>query len=100
MKPSPFGVAITPNSGPNTASNVLISGTFNIPGRGDLVPGAAYFTNSFGEILGGDVMYGSDYTSQTRSNYYHDSASDTLLDTSSSLIGIAINSNTISLKLN
>jgi hypothetical protein len=100
MKPSPFGVAISSNSGPNTTSNVLISGTFSISGKGDLIPGAAYFANSFGEIVGGDVMYGSDYTLRSQSNYYYDSSTETLIDTSSSLLGIAINSNTISLKLN
>jgi hypothetical protein len=100
MKPSPYGVAITANSGPDTVSDVLIAGTFSIPGVNNLIPGAAYFSNSFGEIVGGEVMFGSDYTCQSQKNYYYDSTTDTLIDTSSSLIGIAISSNTISLKLN
>jgi hypothetical protein len=100
MKPSPFGIAITANSGPDTVSDVLVSGTFSIPGMNNLIPGAAYFCNSFGEIVGGDVMYGSDYTLRSQNYYYYDSNTETLIDSSSSLIGIAINSNTITLKVN
>lgn len=62
MLPSPFAVALTPNSGENTPSEVLFSGSYSIPGRNDLIPGAVYFTNTFGEIIGGDVMYGLEYT--------------------------------------
>lgn len=100
MKPSPFGIAITANSGPNTISDVLVSGTFTIPGINDLIPGGAYFTNTFGEIVGGDVMYGSDYTLWSKNNYYYDGNTETLIDSSNSFIGFAISSNTINLKLN
>lgn len=100
MLPSPFGIALTPNSGSNTQSEVLISGTYSIPGRNDLNPGAVYYTNTFGEIIGGDVIYGSEYTTYSNKYYYEDSKTSTLVDTSNSRIGIATSSNTISIKFN
>lgn len=100
MLPSPFGVAITANSGSNTESQVLFSGSYTIPGKNNLIPGAVYFTNTFGELLGGDIMYGSEYTTYSDKYYYEDSATGTLVDASNSRIGIATSSDTISLLLN
>ena len=100
MLPSPFAVTLTTNYGTDTPSQVLYSGSYSIPGRNDLIPGAVYYTNTFGEIIGGDVLYGSEYTIHSNKFYYEDSKTSTLIDTSNSRVGIAISPTTISIKFN
>jgi len=99
MMPSPYGVAITGNTGPGSISEILLSGSYSIPGRNDLKSGGVYLTNTVGEIIGGDVMFGSDYSTNPKELYYSDEKTDTLIDIEKSFIGVAIDSSTINLKL-
>lgn len=99
--PSPVGVVLSANKGVDTPSDVVLAGTYNRPtiDNNKVITGGLYFTNTFGELLGGSVNYGSLYSSQAYSLvYYEDVESSTLVDASTSIITLGVNEDTLLLK--
>ena len=103
--PSPVGLAYKPSSSkPDTngdyQSSVMMSGTMD--GFVGLRTGAVYYCNTLGEVLGGQVWYGAGMASmgpETSYSYYEDEDTDTLVDCTSSLVGIAVDESTLMLKM-
>ena len=92
--PAPVGLVYS-STDSQKKGDVIFSGTMS--GYSNLVTGAMYYTNTLGEILGGDLYYGS--PTGVYDSYYEHSSSNTLLDASTSLVGIAISPDTLLLKM-
>lgn len=91
---SPFGVAKNKASKTDSKVSVMMSG--EISGFVDLVPGAVYYTNTFGEVVGGTEYFGQLSTS-TVSGYYEDSETQTLV--SDAQIGVAVGKSKLAVSL-
>jgi hypothetical protein len=88
-QPSPVGIIYqTSNSG---TVDVIMSGS--VSKYSGLKRGALYYTNSLGEIIGGNVYFGHFDTC------YEDDISNTLVS-SKSVVGVAISEDTLLLQLN
>ena len=77
----------------------MFAGTMK--GLSGLQPGAAYFSNSLGELVGGDVWYGNGAASMAEetSFSYYEYDSNTLVDCSNSMIGVALSDSVLLLKV-
>ena len=103
--PTPLGLVYSPSSSYPDAngdyqSSVIMSGSMG--GFLGLRTGAVYYCNTMGEVLGGDVWYGAGMASrglEASYSYYEDEDSDTLVDCTSSLVGIAVSDSTLLLKM-
>ena len=91
---SPFGVAKNKASKTDNKVSVMMSGEMS--GYADLVSGAVYYTNTFGELVGGTEYFGQLSTSAV-SGYYEDTETQTLV--SSAQIGVAVGKSKLSVSL-
>lgn len=93
--PSPLGV-VQSTSASSRTTDVYLSGV--IDGFKGLIPGGLYFTNAYGEIVGGNVFAGD--MGYTGGAYYYEDAATNSLILSDAYIGVAISESQILLKMN
>lgn len=105
MLSSPVGLVAVSSTSPDQngdyTSEVLFTGTMT--GLSNLKTGAVYYCNTLGELLGGDVWLGrggGSHSTETSWAYYEDTASDTLVGCSDSLVGVAVSDSVLLLKTN
>jgi hypothetical protein len=91
----------SPNSNGDYTAHVMLTGTMT--GLSYLQTGAVYYSNTLGELLGGEVWLGKGAGSpsvESVFSYYEDEASGTLVDCRDSLVGVAVSDSILLLKTN